>query len=85
MPDEVKKEALRELDRLSKMPAAAAEYTVARTYIDWLIALPWAKRTDEVIDLVAHEGGARRGSLGPRARSRTASSSTSRSASSSRT
>jgi ATP-dependent Lon protease len=52
MPDEVKKEALRELDRLSKMPAAAAEYTVARTYIDWLVALPWAKRTDEVIDLV---------------------------------
>ena len=52
MPDDVKKEALRELDRLSKMPAAAAEYTVARTYIDWLIALPWNKRTDETIDLV---------------------------------
>jgi ATP-dependent Lon protease len=52
MPEEVKKEALRELDRLAKMPAAAAEYTVARTYIDWLIALPWAKRTDETIDLV---------------------------------
>ncbi len=52
MPAEVKKEAVRELDRLSKMPAAAAEYTVARTYIDWLIILPWAKRTDEVIDLV---------------------------------
>jgi len=52
MPEEVQKEALRELDRLSKMPAAAAEYTVARTYIDWLVALPWAKRTDEVIDLV---------------------------------
>jgi ATP-dependent Lon protease len=51
MPDDVKKEALRELDRLSKMPAAAAEYTVARTYIDWLVALPWAKRTDDVIDL----------------------------------
>ena len=51
MPDEVKKEALRELERLSKMPAAAAEYTVARTYIDWLVAVPWAKRTDEVIDL----------------------------------
>jgi ATP-dependent Lon protease len=51
MPGEVKKEALRELDRLSKMPPAAAEYTVARTYIDWLIALPWAKQTDEVIDL----------------------------------
>jgi ATP-dependent Lon protease len=51
MPEEVKKEALRELDRLSKMPVAAAEYTVARTYIDWIIALPWAKRTDETIDL----------------------------------
>jgi ATP-dependent Lon protease len=51
MPDDVKKEVLRELDRLSKMPAAAAEYTVARTYIDWLIAVPWSKRTDEVIDL----------------------------------
>src|SRR5438105_2936346 len=51
MPDAVKKEAVRELDRLSKMPAAAAEYTVSRTYLDWLVALPWNKRTDEVIDL----------------------------------
>jgi len=51
MPEAVKKEALRELDRLSKMPAAAAEYTVSRTYLDWLVMLPWAKRTDEVIDL----------------------------------
>jgi len=51
MPDDVKKEATRELDRLAKMPAAAAEYTVARTYIDWLVALPWAKRTEEIIDL----------------------------------
>src|SRR6478735_7414587 len=51
MPDGVKKEALRELDRLSKMPVAAAEYTVSRTYLDWLVALPWNKRTDEVIDL----------------------------------
>ncbi len=51
MPEPVKKEALRELDRLSKMPAAAAEYTVSRTYLDWLVAVPWAKRTDEVIDL----------------------------------
>ncbi len=52
MPEDVKKEATRELDRLEKMPPAAAEYTVARTYIDWLAALPWSKRSDETIDLV---------------------------------
>ena len=51
MPDAVKKEAVRELDRLSKMPVAAAEYTVSRTYVDWLVALPWSKRTDDSIDL----------------------------------
>jgi ATP-dependent Lon protease len=56
MPDPVKKEALRELDRLAKMPVAAAEYTVSRTYLDWLVALPWSKRTDEVIDLTLAKG-----------------------------
>ena len=56
MPDAVKKEALRELDRLSKMPVAAAEYTVSRTYLDWLVALPWNKRSDDVIDLPLTKG-----------------------------
>jgi ATP-dependent Lon protease len=51
MPEPVRKEALRELERLAKMPVAAAEYTVSRTYLDWIVALPWSRRTDEVIDL----------------------------------
>jgi len=53
MTEEAKKEALRELDRLSKMPPAAAEYTVARTYLDWLIALPWNKETADSLDIEA--------------------------------
>ena len=47
MPEEAFKEAKRELDRLSKLPTAAAEYGVIRTYLDWMTSLPWAKTTPE--------------------------------------
>ncbi len=53
MPEEAKKEALRELDRLAKMPPAAAEYTVARTYIDWLVTMPWRPETTDAVDIEA--------------------------------
>jgi len=51
MPKEVNEVAQKELDRLSKMPPAAAEYTVSRTYLDWLIELPWSVATEDNLDI----------------------------------
>jgi len=47
LPEETRKVAEKELDRLSKIPPQAAEYTVSRTYIDWILELPWLESTED--------------------------------------
>ncbi len=51
LPPEAVKEAERELDRLAKMPPQAAEYTTARTYLEWLTSLPWSVSTEDNLDV----------------------------------
>ncbi len=56
LPEEADKQARRELDRLAKLPPAAAEYGVIRTYLDWIVSLPWSVITEDHLDI----GNARR-------------------------
>jgi len=51
MPEDVKKEALKELTRLSRMSPMAADYSLTRNYIEWLAVLPWAKSSGSKIDI----------------------------------
>ncbi|MFA5864745.1 MAG: endopeptidase La [Phycisphaerae bacterium] len=51
MPSEVEKEALRELDRMAKIPMASPEYSVARDYVEWLVVIPWSKQTTDGLDI----------------------------------
>ncbi len=51
MPDEAYQQSTRELERLSRLPTAAAEHGVIRTYLDWLVSLPWSNETEDNLDI----------------------------------
>jgi ATP-dependent Lon protease len=51
MPEEALKQATREFDRLAQMPTAAAEHSVIRSYLEWMVELPWAKASEDRLDI----------------------------------
>jgi ATP-dependent Lon protease len=51
MPPEVEKEAVREVERMAKIPPISPEYTVSRSYLEWLVALPWQVGTEDNLDI----------------------------------
>src|SRR5262245_4026751 len=55
LPEEVRKVALKEIERLGQMSPAVAEYTITRTYLDWILNLPWTKVTEDTLDIAAAE------------------------------
>ncbi len=55
LPEEVEEKAVKEVERLEKMPPAAAEGIVIRTYLDWLLELPWSLETEDRLDLEVAE------------------------------
>jgi len=55
LPEEVRKVALKEVERLGQMSPVVAEYTITRTYLDWILGLPWSKTTEDTIDIAAAE------------------------------
>lgn len=55
MPEQVEEEALRELDRLSKIPSVSPEYSVIRTYLDWVCELPWSIQTTDQLNITKAE------------------------------
>ena len=65
MPDEIKARAIKEVDRMSRIPSASPEVGVIRTYVDWLVGLPWNVSTKDQLDIREAGQDPRRGPLRP--------------------